>query len=121
MEYHSFDLEERLIRFTVQVLKLIEQLPRDPGARVLSKQLARSCTSVALNYGEAQANESPKDFIHKMSICLKELRESQICLKIIWYKPYVAPNAIEPVLKECGELVGIFVTSINTKKRNMNK
>jgi four helix bundle protein len=121
MQYHSFDLEERLMRFAVQVLNLIEKLPNSTGARVLANQLARSCTSAALNYGEAQAKESAKDFIHKMSVCLKELRESQMSLKIISYKPYVTSDVVDPVLKECSELVAIFVTSINTKRKGMNR
>jgi four helix bundle protein len=74
--------------------------------------LTRSGTSPALNYGEAQSAESPKDFIHKMKVCLKESRESQVCLKIIKRKPYLAENIVNTVLKENGELIAIFVASI---------
>jgi len=68
----NFNLEERLINFSVSILNLIENMPQSLGAVGLSKQLARSGTSPALNYGEAQAAESGKDFLHKMKICLKE-------------------------------------------------
>ncbi len=120
MQYHNFDLENRLIRFAIEVLNLTERLPNTVGSRVLANQLARSSTSIALNYGEVQANESPKDFIHKMSICLKELRESLICIKIIQGKPYFQDNRVLPVLQECNELLAIFYTSIKTKRKNMN-
>ncbi len=116
----SYDLEERLINFSVSILNLLENMPQSFGAMSLSKQLARSGTSPALNYGEAQAAESGKDFIHKMKICLKELRESQICLKIIQRKPYLPDEKVTPVLDECSQLVAIFTKSISTKTRNMN-
>jgi four helix bundle protein len=77
------NLEERLIDFAVMVIDLSEKLPKTFAGKHLGNQLVRSGTSPALNYGEAQAAESKKDFIHKMRICLKELRESYVCLKII--------------------------------------
>lgn len=120
MSTRVFNLEERLIGFAVQILDLIEALPNNTAAQILARQLARSSTSAALNYGEAQAYESPKDFIHKMSVCLKELRESQVSLKIIRHKPYLIGEKIDTGLRECTELVAIFVASIKTKKRTLN-
>ncbi|MEL6140304.1 MAG: four helix bundle protein [Bacteroidota bacterium] len=80
----TFDLDDRLIDFAVDVLKLIELLPASFAAKQLANQLHRSGTSPSLNYGEVQSAESLKDFIHKMAVCLKELRETQNCLKIIY-------------------------------------
>ena len=77
----KYDIEDRLIRFANQILDLSEKLPNNISIITLTKQLIRSGTSPALNYGEAQAAESDKDFIHKMKISLKELRETQICFK----------------------------------------
>ena len=116
MENNSkrYDLEERLIDFAVQVLDICELLPQTFAAKHLGGQLVRSGTSPALNYGEAQAAESKADFLHKMKICLKELRESQICLKIIFKKKYTIENKLQFILKECGELVAIFTKSIVT-------
>ena len=85
------------------ILDLVDQLPKGYAANHLGAQLIRSGTSPALNYGESQAAESTKDFIHKMKLCLKELRESQVCLKIIKRKSFIDQKFIAPVLKECGE------------------
>jgi four helix bundle protein len=67
-------LEERLIQFAVMTAAIINEMPNTKFSNHLSGQLVRSCTSPALNYGEAQGAESKKDFIHKMSVVLKELR-----------------------------------------------
>ncbi|UGU17751.1 four helix bundle protein [Sinomicrobium kalidii] len=82
MENYRYDLEERLIRFSVDVILACGKLEGGFASQHLSKQLIRSTTSVALNYGEAQSAESKRDFLHKMKVCLKELRESLINLKI---------------------------------------
>ena len=80
---NKFDLEERLIDFSVLIIEIINEMPNSKAGNHLSGQLVRSGTSVSLNYGEAQSGESRKDFIHKMKVVLKELRETFICLKII--------------------------------------
>jgi len=73
----------------------------------------------ATNYCEAQDAESRKDFVHKMQICLKELRETHIHLKVILGKELILPSAaIEAGLKECGELIAVFSSSVKTAKRN---
>jgi four helix bundle protein len=77
------DLEERLINYAVLIVGIAEAMPNTRAANHLGGQLLRSGTSPALNYGEAQSGESRKDFIHKIKVVLKELRESFICLKII--------------------------------------
>ena len=119
MSKRIFDLEDRLVNFAIMVLTLAEALPKRQGIKGLIQQLVRCGTSPALNYGEAQSAESPKDFLHKLRISLKELREAQICLKIIRNKPYMETRHVEPVLQECSELVAIFTASIETKKRNI--
>ncbi len=81
------ELEERLIDFAVSVIGVAEALPDSRAGRHVAGQLVRSGTSPAPNYGEAQSAESRKDFIHKMKIALKELRESLVWLKIIERKP----------------------------------
>ena len=81
----------------------------------LSGQLIRSGTSPALNYGEAQSGESRKDFIHKIKVVLKELRESFACLKIIYQaKLYKIEKDLLTALKENNELISIFVKSVET-------
>jgi len=115
----SKDLENRLIDFSIKVVNLIKSLPEDRITNHLTGQLLRSATSPALNYGEAQGAESKKDFVHKLGIVLKELRESLNCLKILAGTNYVKTES--PVMKECNELVSIFVKSVETNKKKMEE
>lgn len=113
----SKELEERLIDFAVLIIKLAESNKKNYVGNHLSGQMIRSGTSAALNYGEAQNAESRRDFLHKMQIVLKELSETQVCLKIIdRAKLNLNLQLLEHALKENGELVAIFVTSIKTAK-----
>jgi len=119
METQKFDLEKRLIEFTLCVLVIVENLPDTKICNYLGGQLLRSGTSPALNYGEAQAAESRKDFIHKLKIILKELRETGICLTILDRKSLCSDKS---VMKESQELTAIFVKSIVTATKNeLNK
>lgn len=116
---NRFDLEERLIKFAAEIIKLSETLPNSPVGNHMKSQIVRSGTSPALNYGEAQSAESKKDFIHKMSICLKELRETFVALKIIQYSSLnKAVDLLEECFNENNELISIFVKSIETAKKN---
>lgn len=113
----KYNLEERLINFAVLIIKLTEDMPKNRAANHLAGQLLRSGTSPALNYGEAQGGESKKDFIHKIQIVLKELRESFVCLKIIKNsRLYKSGQLIEEILAENDELIAIFVKSVRTAK-----
>lgn len=85
----KFDLEERLIDFAILISNVVEGLPNTRLGNYVAGQLVRSGCSPALNYGEAQSAESRNDFIHKMKIILKELRESFISLKIVERKSYM--------------------------------
>jgi four helix bundle protein len=114
-----YDLEDRLIKFAANTIKMAESLPNTPIGIYLKGQIVRSCTSPALNYGEAQSAESKKDFIHKMSICLKELRETFVSLKIIKSSELIiADKLFDESYKENNELISIFVKSIETAKKN---
>ena len=117
-----YDLEERLIEFAVLVTEIVEALPETRVGAHLANQLLRSGTSPALNYGEAQGAESANDFIHKMGVCLKELKESRVCLKIILRKKWQAvTEKADAGLKEVEELVAIFSKSIQTARKNKSK
>ena len=120
-KYHKYDLEERLINFAVLIIDLVGKLPNNYTGRHFGNQLLRSGSSPALNYGEAQAAESDAGFIHKMKVCLKELRESQICLKIIKRKPLLVNKILDTALQESGELVAIFTSSITTTEARINQ
>lgn len=114
----KYDLEDRLIEFAVRIIDTAEALPSTVACKNLGGQIVRSGTSPALNYAEAQSAESKADFVHKMKICLKELRETFVCLKIIQRKRYFQETRLDSLLNENNELVSIFVKSIQTAKNN---
>jgi four helix bundle protein len=116
----KFDLEERLIDFAAAMIDVSEAHPKTFAGNHLGGQLLRSGTSPALHYGEAQAAESPADFIHKMKVCLKELRETYNCLRVIHKKNRISGN-ISAQLQESNELVAIFVASIKTAQNNSRR
>ena len=84
-----YDLEERLIDFAIQIIRMAETLPKTRAGNHISGQIIRCGTSPAPNYGEAQSAESRADFIHKMRICLKELRETRVWLLMIVKAPLI--------------------------------
>ena len=90
----KFDLEDRFIDFTIRISNVVDKIDNSKLGNYIAGQLIRSGSSPALNYGEAQSAESRKDFVHKLKIILKELKESRICLKIIERKPLI-PNTKE--------------------------
>ncbi len=113
------ELEERLIEFAAEIILFTDKVKNNYAGNHLSGQIIRSSTSPALNYGEAQSAESKKDFIHKMGICLKELRETLNCLRLIEKaKLHSEINQITKIKNEANELISIFVVSIKTAKNN---
>ncbi len=115
-----YDLEERLLEYSVRVIRLTEAVPSTRAGNHVAGQLLRSGTSPYPNHGEAQAAESPKDFVHKMHVVLKELRESWRWLRLIRRVPLVnPPESVDELVKESDELIRIFVTSIDTAKKRL--
>ncbi len=121
MNSRNFDLQDRLINFSLLVMKVVERLPKSYTGQHFAKQLVRSGTSPAFQYGEAKSAESRKDFIHKMKIGKKELGESYICLQIIKKHPLLKDEILDVTIKECDELAAIFHASINTARNNLEK
>jgi len=116
----KFDLEDRLIDYAISISNIVDKIDNSKLGSYISGQLIRSGSSPALNYGEAQSAESRKDFVHKLKIVLKELKETRVCLKIIERKPLVQDTQIlVPVLKETEELIAIIFKSIETAKQNI--
>lgn len=114
------ELEERLITFSANIILFIDFISKSYAGNHLTGQIIRSSTSPALNYGEAQSAESKKDFVHKMGICLKELRETLNCLKIIERANLSSNEELINKLKtDANELISIFVVSIKTAKTNI--
>ncbi|MCA9271373.1 MAG: four helix bundle protein [Planctomycetales bacterium] len=106
-----------MLEYSARIIRLTESLPTTRAGNHVAGQLLRSGTSPSPNHGEAQAAESTRDFIHKMRICLKELRESDRWLRLIARVPLIQPpDRMEELLRETDELIRIFVTSIRTAR-----
>lgn len=114
----KFDLEDRLVDFACMCLDVCELLPNTKAGQNLEYQLSKSGTAPALIYGEAQAAESRADFLHKMRMVLKEIRESRVNLKIIKRKPVIVHEKVERAFNEVNQLMAIFLKSIETAKGN---
>ena len=121
-QQRNYDLQERLIEFAVRVLNVVESLPNSRAGNHVAGQLIPSGTSPAPNYCEAQSAESQKDFIHKMKVALKELRETLVWLLIYQRKALAEPlDKLTPLIEENNELISIFVASIATAQKNLAK
>ncbi len=114
------DIEERLIDFAVRIVKLCDQLPRTQAGRHVAGQLLRSGTAPAAHYAEARGAESTNDFVHKLKICLKELNEARIWLKIIARSEMLPGSRLADITTECDELCRIINASIKTTLAKTN-
>jgi four helix bundle protein len=118
MKKQTYDLEERLLDYSVSIIKIVEQLPNTRAGNHVTGQLLRSGTSPYPNHGEAQAAESSKDFIHKLSIALKELRETKRWLMLIQKLHFIKqPELLNEIFLETEELIKIFYSSIKTAEK----
>lgn len=115
------DIEERLLEFAVRVGKAVDALPDTRLGRHIAGQLVRSGTSPAPNYAEACAAESKKDFIHKLAIALKELRESSVWIRMIVKSELIPEQRLEQLQDECDQLCKIIAKSLVTAKSNQNR
>ena len=113
-----YDLEERLLDYSAEPVTLVDRMPNTKAGSHIGGQLLRSGTSPLANHGEAQAAESREDFIHKMKLCLKELRESHRWLRLIDRARLLRNDAhLVRLIGETDELIRIFVASIATARR----
>ena len=110
------DLSVRLLDFTVHIIRLVQALPNSPVGKHIGGQLLRSGTSPGSNYEEARGAESRADFVHKLGIVLKELKETRFWLRVILRASVLDSSRVEPILCECEELCAIMAKSILTAK-----
>ena len=113
----NYDLEDRLLNYSARIIRLDEKLPNTRAGNHVAGQLLPSGTSPLPNHGEAQAAESANDFVHKLKVCLKELRETYRWLRLVQTVPLLPQNRVTPLVNETDELIRIFVTSIRTAGR----
>lgn len=122
MKETKYDLEERLLEFAVRIVRVTESMPRSPAGVHVADQLLRSGTSPFGHHGEAEGAESRDDFIHKLKVCYKELREARRWLRLAQRVPLVAkPELLEELLTEAEELGRIFSASRRTAESNRPK
>ena len=118
----KYDLEDRMVDFTCRMIDVVEALPSTRSGNYIAGQLVRSCHAPSFNYGEVQGAESLNDFIHKMGIVLKELKECRVALKVIIKKELIKPvKKLADIFKETEELIAIMGKSISTAKNNKAK
>ena len=99
-------------------MNVVEALPENRIGNHVAGQLLRAGTSAAPNYGEAQGAESRRDFVHKLRVSLKELRETIVWLILIERKPLIKPQrSLSSIIAKCDELIAILVTCIRTAER----
>jgi len=110
------DLDERLLTYGARVIKLVESLPRTLAGRRIGDQLLRSATSAGANYEEARGAESRSDFVHKMQVALKELRESHYWLRLLMKAEILPVDRLADLLDEATQLRAILSKSVATTK-----
>ena len=110
------DLEERFVDFAVSIIELTNRMPKTPAGKHVARQVLRSGTAPAPNYGEARAAESDADFVHKLGIVLKELSETSIWLRIVKKSDLLPETRVIPVLDENKQLAKIITASVRTTK-----
>jgi four helix bundle protein len=115
---NEYDLKDRLIDYTVRIIALSEALPDTKAGNHIASQILRSGTSPAPNYGEATSAESIADFIHKLKVAFKELRETEVWLKVIEKAEMIKPpSKLKALIQETDELIAILFTSVTTAKK----
>jgi four helix bundle protein len=113
-----FDLEDRLLEYSARIIRLVDALPNTRAATHIAGQLLRSGTSPYGNHGEVEAAESRKDFVHKLKICLKELKETRRWLRLAIRSAMLSDSKMVAIVDETEELIRIFFSSIRTAERN---
>ena len=116
----KYDLENRLLEFASAIIDLSEKLPSSRAGNHIAGQILRSGTSPFPNHGEAESAESREDFIHKLKLCLKELRETRRWARLIQRKGWAKnETTLLFTLSESEELIRIFASSIKTAQQNL--
>jgi len=116
-----FDLEDRLLDFSACIIRLVDALPNTRAANHVAGQLLRCGTSPYGNHGEVEAAESRRDFVHKLRICLKELKESRRWLRLLQKAALVPERKMLAILGETEELIKIFFASVRTAEKNADR
>ena len=118
---NSDELADRMLDFAARVGKVVDALPDTRLGRHIAGQLVRCGTAAGPNYEEGCAAESRADFIHKLRICLKELRESRSWIRLIIKAQLLGTKKMAALLDESSQLCNIVGKSIVTAASKVNK
>jgi four helix bundle protein len=117
-----YNLEDRFVEYGCRMIDVVEALPNTRAGNYIAGQLVKSCISPTFNYREVQGAESRNDFIHKLGVVLKELKECRTALKIIRRKELIKPvKRTDELVEETEQLVAIIAKSIETAEKNREK
>ena len=112
-------LKEKSFGFAVRIVNLYKYLKKEHGEYIISQQLIRSGTSIGAIIREAEHAESIKDFIHKLSIGLKEANESKYWLDLLVATEFITKKMFESLNNDCEELLKMLIASVKTSKRKL--
>ncbi len=126
IEFHLFDMKENLVKnksfdFSIRVIKLYKFLAEDKREYVLSKQVLRCGTAIGALIRESEFAESKKDFIHKLSIALKEANETEYWLELLNKASYIDDTAFQSIQIDVKEILKILTAIINTSKQKIKE
>lgn len=111
-------LQDRTKAFAIRIVKAFARLPKDDATRIIARQFLRSGTSLAANYRSACRARSAADFISKISVVAEEADETLFWFELLSQAELIKLESVEPLMKECQELLKIFSASLATAKRN---
>ena len=114
-------VEEKSYKFALRIIKLYRHLTEEKKEYVLSKQILRCGTSIGANVKEALQGESKNDFIHKLSISLKEASETEYWLNLLHDSNYISTKSFQSITIECIELIKLTTAIIKTSRKNIRK
>lgn len=106
----------RLLKFGVSVIKLANNFPKTPAGFAIASQIIKSATSIGANFVEAQDASSAKDFIQKLSIALREAKETSYWLQIVQVSGLTSETLLAGIIKENNEIISVLVASVKSSK-----
>lgn len=113
------DLSARTLKFAIEITRMVRSSPKDYSIAIILNQLLRSATSIGANFEEAQNASSRDDFIYKVSLSLREARETRYWLRVVIGSRIISNSRPHPLLNESEELMKILFTIV--KKSKLNK
>jgi len=112
-------VKTKTYQFAIRIIKLNKYLVNDQKEYVLSKQILRSGTSIGANTEEADAGQSKKDFISKLSIALKEAKETHYWLRLLFDSDYITKQMFDSLIHDCEEIIFIITKILQTSRENL--